>query len=77
MIKRWFMILMFALSILMAGCGNLTEMNDLGITTATGIDRQNGKWLMTYQTIVPPASSTVKSSSGGSQTAVNLSLIHI
>lgn len=71
MIKRWFMILMFALSILMAGCGNLTEMNDLGITTATGIDRQNGKWLMTYQMIVPPASSTVKSSSGGSQTAVN------
>lgn len=71
MIKRWFIVLMFAMSIPMAGCGNLTELNDLGITAATGIDRQNGKWLVTYQTIVPPASSTGKSSSGGSQAAVN------
>ncbi|WP_339278167.1 Ger(x)C family spore germination protein [Paenibacillus sp. FSL W8-0426] len=70
MIKRWFSVLMLALSMVVAGCGNLTEMNDLGITTATGIDRQNGKWLVTYQTIVPPASAG-KSSSGGSQTSVN------
>lgn len=70
MIKRWFSVLMLALSMVVAGCGNLTEMNDLGITTATGIDRQNGKWLVTYQTIVPPASAG-KSSSGGAQTSVN------
>nr|WP_275440014.1 Ger(x)C family spore germination protein [Paenibacillus sp. ACRRY] len=61
------MLLVLAISI--AGCGNRVELNELGITTAAGYDRQNGNWIITYQIIVPPASST-SGSSGGSQSAV-------
>ncbi|MCM3203055.1 Ger(x)C family spore germination protein [Paenibacillus sp. CC-CFT742] len=67
---RCFYILMFLVStISVAGCGNRTELNELGITTAAGYDRQNGNWMITYQIIVPPASS-INGSSGGSQSSV-------
>ncbi|WP_440109239.1 Ger(x)C family spore germination protein [Paenibacillus sp. QZ-Y1] len=69
---RWKSILMlFVFGLATTGCGNWTELNDLGISTATGFDRQNGKWIITYQIIVPPVSSQNGSSSGGSQAPVN------
>lgn len=64
--RHMFLALMWVT--LLGGCGNRTEMNDLGITSATGFDKQNGKWNITYQVIVPPASST----SGSSGEALSL-----
>lgn len=69
MIRRFYILMLLVLAISIAGCGNRVELNELGITTAAGYDRQNGNWIITYQIIVPPASST-SGSSGGSQSAV-------
>ncbi|MEO2203542.1 Ger(x)C family spore germination protein [Paenibacillus pabuli] len=66
--RHMFLVLMWVT--LLGGCGNRTEMNDLGITSATGFDKHNGNWRITYQVIVPPASSTSGSSGGGSQSTV-------
>ncbi|MEO2258474.1 Ger(x)C family spore germination protein [Paenibacillus amylolyticus] len=71
MIRLQSILIFLMVGLITAGCGNRTELNDLGITTATGFDRKNGKWIITYQIIVPPASSSIGSSSGGSQAPVN------
>nr|WP_154893273.1 Ger(x)C family spore germination protein [Paenibacillus xylanexedens] len=70
MIRRFYIIMILVSAISIAGCGNRVELNELGITTAAGYDRQNGNWIITYQIIVPPASSTM-GTSGGSQSAVS------
>ncbi|MGN7761115.1 Ger(x)C family spore germination protein [Paenibacillus sp. 22594] len=65
--------------LMLAGCGNRIEMNELGITTATGFDGQQGDWTITYQVIIPPAmSSGAGGSSGGagSQAAVHTFSAH-
>lgn len=61
------------LSLWLSGCGNRTELNELGITTATGYDGHQGDWTITYQVIVPPAMSPGGGSGGGggSQAAVH------
>lgn len=66
-------ILLLVLSLGLAGCGNSTELNELGITTATGYDGHKGNWTITYQVIVPPAISSGSGSGGGggSQSAVH------
>lgn len=69
MIRCFYILMLLVSTISIAGCGNRTELNELGITTAAGYDRQNGNWMITYQIIVPPASS-INGSSGGSQSAV-------
>ncbi|GAB1154998.1 spore germination protein GerKC [Paenibacillus illinoisensis] len=69
MIRCFYILMLLVSTISIAGCGNRTELNELGITTAAGYDRQNGNWMITYQIIVPPASST-NGSSGGSQSSV-------
>ncbi|MGP0583940.1 Ger(x)C family spore germination protein [Paenibacillus timonensis] len=56
-----------------AGCWNRTELNELGITVATGFDRSGEDWELTYQVIVPSASGTSQgggSSGSGSQPSV-------
>jgi spore germination protein KC len=56
----------------LGGCGNRTEMNELGITTATGFDGHKGNWTVTYQVITPSAiGSGGASGGGGSQAAVH------
>ncbi|PYY30968.1 Ger(x)C family spore germination protein [Paenibacillus illinoisensis] len=69
MIRCFLCVMILCLGVFIAGCGNRTELNDLGIATATGFDRKDGKWDITYQIIVPPASSST-GSSGGSQASV-------
>ncbi|MFS0869201.1 Ger(x)C family spore germination protein [Paenibacillus xylanilyticus] len=69
MIRLFLCGMILCLGIFIAGCGNRTELNDLGIATATGFDRKDGRWDITYQIIVPPATSTT-GSSGGSQASV-------
>lgn len=66
-------------ALLLAGCGNRVEMTELGITTATGFDGQQGDWTITYQVIIPSAmSSGAGGSSGGgsSQAAVHTFSAH-
>ncbi|MBW4841565.1 MAG: Ger(x)C family spore germination protein [Paenibacillaceae bacterium] len=56
-----------------AGCWNRSELNELGITVATGFDRSGEDWEMTYQVIVPSASGASQgggSAGGGSQPSV-------
>lgn len=54
-----------SICILTAGCWNRTELDELGITSATGFDRKNGKWVMTYQLIVPSTMGAVQAGGGG------------
>ncbi|CAI6052817.1 Spore germination protein B3 [Paenibacillus sp. JJ-100] len=69
--RRNFISIVLVSVMSMSGCSNHIELNDLGITTATGFDRQNGKWNITYQIITPPASSANGTSTGGSQAPVD------
>lgn len=57
--------LLMILSLLVTGCWNRTELNELGITVATGFDRENGKWSISYQIAVPSAMGTAQGGSGG------------
>ncbi|MFM9278919.1 Ger(x)C family spore germination protein [Paenibacillus jiagnxiensis] len=61
------------MAVILTGCWNRTELNELAITTATGLDRSKDDWIVSYQSIVPStvASSTGGSSGGGSQPAVH------
>ncbi|AHC19985.1 MULTISPECIES: Ger(x)C family spore germination protein [Paenibacillus] len=59
--------------LLLTGCVDRTELNELGITTATGIDGHQGDWINTYQIIIPSAMTT---GSGGSSTGASQSAVH-
>ncbi|MFP4974304.1 Ger(x)C family spore germination protein [Paenibacillus sp. CN-4] len=67
-------LLPMVMLILLTGCWNRTELNEIGITAATGIDRVGKDWTVTYQVIVPSAmaSSSGGASSGSSQAAVHV-----
>lgn len=45
--------LLFLSFLLLSGCWNRTELNELGITAATGFDKEGKEWVMSYQVIVP------------------------
>lgn len=47
----------------LAGCWNRVEMNEIGIVSATALDWDNGKWVVSYQLVIPQA---ISSQSGGS-----------
>ncbi|WP_018884563.1 Ger(x)C family spore germination protein [Paenibacillus massiliensis] len=58
---------------ILPGCWNRTELNEIGITSATGFDREGNDWLATYQVIVPSSiTSNTGGGSGSSQPAVNV-----
>lgn len=52
---RFHFLMMLIFCMLLTGCWNRTELNEIGITSATGYDRVDGNWLMTFQVIVPSA----------------------
>ena len=64
---------LFIAGLLLTGCVDHTELNELGITTATGIDGRKGDWINTYQIIIPSAMTT---GSGGSSTGASQSAVH-
>ncbi|CAH1204766.1 Spore germination protein B3 [Paenibacillus auburnensis] len=66
-------LLLPILVLLGTGCGNRTELNELGITAATGFDGGTGNWTITYQIINPSAlsNSSGASGAGGSQSPVH------
>lgn len=59
----------------LTGCWNRIELNQLGITTATGVDWENGEWLVTFQEIVPSAMSAAAGGSTGGN--ISQSPIHV
>lgn len=61
------------LVLFLTGCWNRIELNEIGITSATGYDRSGDNWVATYQVIVPSSiTSNTGGGSGSSQPAVNV-----
>ncbi|MCL6605174.1 MAG: Ger(x)C family spore germination protein [Paenibacillus sp.] len=72
--RLWIISILLVINLLLSGCGNRTELNELGITSATGMDKKGGKWIVTYQVIIPSAmtfGAGGSSGGGGSQSAVH------
>lgn len=63
--KKRVMAIILGLAILMTGCWDRTELNELAITSATGIDWENGEWSVSYQVVIPSAISAAVSAVGG------------
>ncbi|OXM85279.1 Ger(x)C family spore germination protein [Paenibacillus rigui] len=62
---RW--ILSFALlSMLLTGCWNRIELNELSITSATAFDLEGEDWVISYQVVIPSAISSGAGTVGGS-----------
>lgn len=47
------------------GCWNRIELNEVAITSATGIDWDGENWIVSYQVVIPAAISSVTGGSGG------------
>ncbi|MFD1178617.1 Ger(x)C family spore germination protein [Paenibacillus puldeungensis] len=64
---RRILLAIFAATIclLQIGCWNRTELNELGITAATGLDRVGDEWVVSYQIIVPTVTGTGQGGGGG------------
>ncbi|RUT35674.1 Ger(x)C family spore germination protein [Paenibacillus zeisoli] len=64
--------LMFML--ILSGCWNRTELNELGIVVATGLDYMDGEWIISYQVIVP---SNMASGNGGQSGSASQPAVHV
>lgn len=54
------------LTLLLTGCWNRTELNEIALISALGIDRSGENWIVSYQLINP---STMSAASGGGSNA--------
>ncbi|RCW43063.1 Ger(x)C family spore germination protein [Paenibacillus prosopidis] len=64
------LLLIIGLSLFASGCGNQTELNRLGIVSATAFDLdETNQWILTFQ-LIKPQSTQGKSGGGGSQSPV-------
>jgi spore germination protein KC len=48
---------MLLISMLLAGCWDRTELNELSITSATAVDREKDNWTVSFQVIIPSSIS--------------------
>lgn len=64
MSRKGLLRLLFLSSLLLSGCWNRTELNELGITAATAFDKEGETWVMSYQVIVPSAMATGQGGAG-------------
>lgn len=55
---------------LLPGCWDRTELNELAITSATSVDLEKGKWILSYQVIVPSAIAKSIGGAGGTSSQV-------
>lgn len=53
------------ISVMLTGCWDRIELNQLAITSATGIDYKNGQWIVSYQVVIPSAISAAMTAVGG------------
>lgn len=58
---RWLLV---ASLLLLTGCWNRVELGEIAIISASGVDWKDGKWVLTYQVVIPRAISSQMSSSG-------------
>ena len=61
--KLALLMLILIMPFSMTGCWNQTELNELGLISAIGIDRSGDRWVVSYQLINP---SAISSGAGGS-----------
>ncbi|ANS77281.1 hypothetical protein AWM70_15975 [Paenibacillus yonginensis] len=67
--KKWHTALCISLTaVLLGGCWDNRELNEIGITSGTAYDWNNNKWTITYQVINPLSSSGTMGSGGESNT---------
>ncbi|WP_186445870.1 Ger(x)C family spore germination protein [Paenibacillus cremeus] len=59
--------------LLLTGCWDRHELNQLGFTAATGIDYKDGQWMMSYQVVIPSALSS--SVAAGTRGAAKLPIV--
>lgn len=60
------LLLLCSLLLLQTGCWNRVELNDIAIISATGVDWEGGKWVLTNQIVIPKA---ISGQAGGGRTA--------
>ena len=73
MTKQWLrLIYPFILLLILCGCWNRVEMSEIGIISATAVDWQDGKWIVSYQLVIPQAISSQSGSSSRSEAPVNV-----
>jgi len=65
-------MLLSLLCIAAAGCGSRTELNELSIVSASGIDWEDGKWVVSYQLVLPKAIANNTSGSSSGAAPVNV-----
>lgn len=65
--KRILMISVFLTSMLLSGCWDRMELNELSITSASSMDiNKEGKWVISFQVVVPSAIPAAAGTTGGS-----------
>lgn len=63
-------VMLLFMVVLLSSCWNRTELNELWVTAATGVDYRDGQWEVSYQIIVPSAMTSGSGEAGsGSQPA--------
>ncbi|MNK40797.1 Spore germination protein A3 precursor [compost metagenome] len=67
-------IVMLMLMIILGGCWNRIELNELGIVVAKGLDYTDGEWIVSYQVIVP---SNMASGNGGISGGTSQPAVHV
>ncbi|WP_139991003.1 Ger(x)C family spore germination protein [Paenibacillus paridis] len=66
-------ILFFLCTVLLSGCWNRIELNELAITSATSIDRKGEDWVVSFQVVIPSSiSSGIGITGGGAGAPVNV-----
>lgn len=61
------------IGLLGTGCWNRREMNELGIVSATSVDRNSeGQWIISYQVIIPRSTDVQIGGTGGDQAPVTV-----
>ncbi|MGO4543798.1 Ger(x)C family spore germination protein [Paenibacillus sp. 2TAB23] len=68
--NKWRLLLPLLACLLVTGCWNRVELNDIAVISATGIDWKDGNWVLSYQVVIPQAISS--QSAAGNSAAVNV-----
>ncbi|WP_027086800.1 Ger(x)C family spore germination protein [Cohnella panacarvi] len=57
--------LVCVICLMLPGCWDRKELNQIAITSATGIDYKDGQWIVSYQVVIPSAISAAMTAVGG------------
>ena len=68
--NKWRLMLPLLVCLLVSGCWNRVELNDIAVISATGVDWKDGKWVVSYQVVIPQAISSQSATSNSA--AVNV-----